>query len=576
MNKVILLRLAYFYLIGYLLIQTSDVARAQIPPSRLPPPQDVNPQLPTPAPAIPSPSPSLPPPADLLKPPIPSTTPEKIPSEAPLKISVKRFVVEGSTAFNKEKLDEVLAPFTNKTLSFTELLQARSAITELYIKSGYITSAAVLPPQNFTSGVVTIKVIEGKLEAINITGLKRLDQDYVRSRLAIATHAPLNTKRLLEALQLLRINPLIKNLSAGLSSGTRPGLNVLDVTVVEANTFNIQVGLDNGRQPSVGSFRRQVRLTQANLLGIGDGLTVGYNNTDGSNGGDINYTIPVNAHNGTVRLGYNIISSKIIEPPFNRIDIESDSRNYEISFRQPINQTPTQEFTLGLTASRYENDTTLLGIPYPLSPGASSKGRTRISAVRFFQEWTKRDNQQVFAARSQFNLGLNLLNSTTNRSAPDSRFFSWQVQAQWARLLAPDTLFLIRGDAQVANQALVPIEQFALGGLGSVRGYRQDLLLADNGVLLTTELRLPIFRNPSSGTVFHVIPFADFGAVSYNGGRAFIRQDTLASLGLGLQLTQGDRLNARLDWGIPLIGVANNKRTVQENGLYFSITANAF
>ncbi|MHC5830270.1 MAG: ShlB/FhaC/HecB family hemolysin secretion/activation protein, partial [Nostoc sp.] len=109
-----------------------------------------------------------------------------------------------------------------------------------------------------------------------------------------------------------------------------------------------------------------------------------------------------------------------------------------------------------------------------LSPGADEQGRTRVSALRFSQEWTSRNSHEVIALRSQFSLGIDALNATINQNPPDSRFFAWQGQAQWARLLAPETLLLLRLNTQLASRTLLPIEQFGLGGQDSVRGYRQD------------------------------------------------------------------------------------------------------
>jgi hemolysin activation/secretion protein len=48
----------------------------------------------------------------------------------------------------------------------------------------------------------------------------------------------LNQKRLLEALQLLQLNPLSANISAELAAGTRPQTSVLEIQVSEAKTFN--------------------------------------------------------------------------------------------------------------------------------------------------------------------------------------------------------------------------------------------------------------------------------------------------------------------------------------------------
>ncbi|OYE05044.1 hemolysin activation/secretion protein [Nostoc sp. 'Peltigera membranacea cyanobiont' 232] len=492
---------------------------------------------------------------------------------------VERFEVLGSTVFSPKELAKATAEFTKRPISLTEVYQARSKITDLYVRNGYITSGAYIPPQTIQSGVVKIQVVEGKLEDIQVTGTRRLNPNYVRSRLAIATSAPLNRQRLLEALQLLQLNPLIQNVSAELSAGSRTGSSLLEVKVSEAKTFSSQIVLDNGRSPSVGSFRRRLQLNEANLLGLGDSLGVAYTNTDGSNSFDASYTLPLNPRNGTLTFNYDTTSSNVIEPPFNVLDIESASRYYEVTFRQPIVQTPTQEFALGLTASRRESEASYspLGeqLPFP-GLGADEEGRTKVSAFRFFQEWTSRNSRQVIALRSQFSLGIDVLNPTINQNAPDGRFFAWQGQAQWIRLLAPETLLLLRLNTQLASRTLLPLEQFGLGGQDSIRGYRQDYLLTDNGTFVSAEVQVPILRLPQIDSTLQVVPFADFGIGWNSSGRENPNHNTLAAVGLGLRWTQGDRFTVRLDWGVPLISVDSNDRTLQENGLYFSLLYNPF
>lgn len=551
----------------------------------VPLPQNIQPPTTTPVPE-PELPPTLSPPQELLQPPSPTPEtpeiPEAIPSTIPQTITVKRFDVVGSTVFSAEELAAVTAPFTDRPLSNAELYQVRSAITQFYNDQGYITSGAYIPPQEIRDGVVTIQVIEGELEGIDVTGTQRLNPNYVRSRLAIATSKPLNVNRLLKALQLLQLDPLIENLSAELSAGTRPGLSLLDIQVSEADSFSAQIILDNTRVPSVGTFQREVRLDQANLLGFGDGLNFVYKNTDGSNEFDVFYTLPLNPRNGNLKLTFRTISSEVVEPPFDQLDIESDYYQYKLTLRQPVIQTPNQELALGLTFDRQQNETSLLGISFPLSPGADSKGRTRISTLRFFQEWTERGEGEVIAVRSQFSFGIDTFNPTINQDPPDSLYFLWRGQAQWVRLLAPDTLLLVRTDLQLADRPLVPVEQFGLGGLFTVRGYRQDALLTDNGVFASVELRLPIFRKPRQEMVLQIVPFVDFGSAWNNSGEAdrFRRinpdPSTLVSVGLGLRYQLGERLTARFDWGIPLVEIDSRDRTLQEQGLYFSIIYNPF
>ncbi len=511
-------------------------------------------------------------------PPTPPTSPSR--PDIPGNITVERFEFVGNTAFSNQELAEVTQSFTGRAITFAELLQVEAAVSKKYTDAGYINSGAVIPANQTlapSGAVVKIQIIEGGLEDIKITGTRRLNSSYVRSRLRIATSVPLNRDRLLEALQLLQLDPLIKNISAELSAGSRPELSLLEVRVQEADSFNTEFFADNGRTPSIGSFRRGVRINEGNLLGFGDSASFSYTNTDGSNAFDFSYTVPINPRNGTIRLAAGLDDTKVVEPPFDRIDITGDSRYYELSFRQPLILTPTQEFALGVTASRQESATKLLGVEFPLSAGADDNGKTRISALRFFQEWTQRSPQEIFAVRSQFSFGLNIFDATINDDPPDSQFFSWRGQAQYVRLLAPETLLLLRSDAQLTTRTLVPLEQFGLGGLRSVRGYRQDVLLTDNAFFASAEVRLPIYRARKIGGVLQLAPFVDFGIGWNSSGGTVPGNNTLVSIGLGLQWQMGNQLSARLDYGIPLIDInSGEKRTLQEQGLYFSFSYSPF
>lgn len=538
-----------------------------------------------PQPPKPQPEPLKP---QLEKPPIelvipttpPSSTEPEIPLDSEARITVTKFNFTGSSIFSDEQLTEVVQAYLNRSLSFTELLQARTAITKFYVDRGYVTSGAYIPPQTIENGIITIAIVEGKIDDINVKVEGKLTPNYVRDRLKIATGKPLNVNRLLEALQLLQLNPIIDRISAELSADVRPGTSILDVEITVADTFTTKIILDNGRNPQVGSFRRGVELEDINFLGYGDTARVWYLNTDGSHDVDVAYTIPVNAYNGELSLEYRYVAAEVVEDPFDELEINSDYQKYSISFRQPVYQNPSQELALGLTFDHQTSQSRLGdlgGFPFR---GTDDEGKTKISSFRFFQEWTQRDAKQVLAARSEFSFGVDLFDPTNtfnegiDEDVPGSNYFAWRGQVQWVRLLAPETLLVLRGDIQLADRPLVALEQFGLGGLGSVTGYRQNYLLTDNGVFGSAEVNLPIYNRGDH--LVHLIPFFNIGTGWNSGDTPDPEDSTLASLGLGLQWQYSDRVSARIDWGIPLISVRKEGETLQDNGIMFSVIFRPF
>ena len=561
------------------LLASLTLTQAQIEPGRIhqqnPPTIQQIPQLPSPL--TPTPSPLIPPASST--PLLPQRT---IQPNNFVKIKVQGFRFQGNTVFNNQELEKVLSDFVGQEITFTDLSKISDKITDYYVKQGYINSGAYIGvAQNQSlkayNAIVTVSIVEGQIEKINIVGGHRL-HNYIRARIP---QPILNNQRLLSTLQLLQQDPLIEKITASLKEGAKPSQAILDINVQPRQEFQINTGIDNYRSPVIGTFQRRIDISHNNLLGLGDGLSISYRNTDGSNAIALAYSVPVNLNNGTIRFLYANITNNIIEQPLNSLDIVADALAYEISFRQPLIQQASansaQELALGLTASRLESESSLQDTPFPISAGADASGRTRIFALRFFQDWSNRSLTEALFARSTLSLGLDAMDSTINANPPDGRFFSWVGEALWLKRLGnSNTSVAIRSRLQLADRPLPAFEQISLGGISSVRGYRQDTFISDNGFLLSTELRIPAWKTTTQELQeLQFIPFIDFGTSWNNSSDTFSSSGSLTSIGLALQY-RSDRFNARIDWGIPLNEINSNSNTWQENGIYFSLNYQLF
>lgn len=549
-------------LLYYLGVNNPAIAQQQVDPSRTIEP--VRPES--------FPLPELTP----LTPPI-KIEPQPLPSD-PLteiedKVLVREIAVIGSTVFSQQQLKEVTKPFINRTLTFEQLLSIRNAINNLYISRGYATSEAFLPVQDFTSGRLQIQVIEGGIESVEIQGLRKLKPSYVRSRLQEATKAPVSIPKLEAALQLLQLNPLFKSINADLSAGSSLGRNVLIVNLQEAPPLNGALVVDNKEPPSVGSIGGTVILSHNNLLRVGDHINAAVGITEGVSNYSFGYEVPINARNGTVGFRHSRGRNRVVEQPFAPLDITGRAETYAINYRQPVILTPAEELAFGVSAQLRRSRTFLFDDePFSFTEGPEN-GESKVSVLRLNTDWVKRSANDVLAASSTFSFGLGIFDATTNDTSTDGRFVSWQGQLQFLRALNKEknAVAIARIVAQLTPDSLLPLEQFTIGGINSVRGYRTNQAVASNGFFGSLEVRLPIVRPESGFGLIQLTPFIDIGSTWGENS-----SQTLLSTGLGLRWQLGNSFSAQIDWGIPLISVNDQGDSLQDSGISFSLQVNPF
>ncbi|MGR3278974.1 ShlB/FhaC/HecB family hemolysin secretion/activation protein [Acaryochloris marina NIES-2412] len=532
--------------------------------------------LPLPKPTPETPTPSAPPVTPL------DINPFRLPSgidpqaDSAIILTPSRFIFQGNTLFTDEQLQVVVSEFIGKPISVGELFQLEEAITQLYVSEGYLNSGAIVADTGAeidpSNAEITLQIIEGKVSEVEITGARRLE-NYVRARVNPVTKGVLREQEIQETLRWLQIDPLIKGLNVQLRPGQNAGQAILALAVEPAKPLAVEVFANNNRSPSVGTFERGATTAYRNVTGLGDIFSLTYRNSTGSNVINANYTVPINIKNGTLSASFTYGDNDITEEPFDLIDLNTNAIQYELSYRQPIlrkiSGEQIQEFALGVSLSRLESDESILGTPFPLTEGADNTGQTNSTVLRFIQEFANRDQNDSIILRSQFNIGLPI--STRNADLfGDGFFVAWRGQTLWVHQFSKLT-WINRAGVQFADGPLIPSEQFSLGGVSTIRGFRQDGVTRDSGLFMSSELRVPLVSG-DSGTL-QIVPFIDIGH-AFNQGDRFLpnQSQTLASVGLGLRYDLADSLSARIDYGIPLLNRSDRRPTLQEEGLHFSVS----
>ncbi len=93
--------------------------------------------------------------------------------------------------------------------------------------------------------------------------------------------------------------------------------------------------------------------------------------------------------------------------------------------------------------------------------------------------------------------------------------------------------------------------------------------MTDNGAAFSLEGRIPVWRDLENDGLLQVTPFLE-GGYGWNTVEADPANNTLLSLGVGM-LLQVEKLDLRVDWGIPLMNRSEERGTLQERGVYFTL-----
>ncbi len=489
-------------------------------------------------------------------------------------VLVRDYRITGSTVFSEEVLREVVALYTDREITSEDLVSVRNALTRFYVDHGYVNSGAVVPDQSVEDGVVEVRIVEGSLAGIEVGGNRHFRAERLRERIARGAGTPLDLRELEERLQILQQDPLIERVNASLVPGERPGEAILRVRVEEASPYRAFVETSNYEPPSVGAFGASVGLGHGNLLGLGDALASRFDITEGLRKVRGSYAIPVSARGTQVVISGEYSEFDIVEAPFDALDIETRYQSYRIGIRHPFYVSPRTSVFAGILGDWRRTKTTVMGIPFDIPGSSAEDGRTTVAVLRFVGEWLRRERNQVFAARSTLSWGLDVLGATEHSGdVPDGQYVAWLGQFQWARRFerwGVEAIF--RTDLQLSNDPLLSLEQIAVGGYTSVRGYRQNQVVRDRAVVSSLELRLPVWGREGGWPVVALAPFFDVGhAFDHSRPGPDTDAKTLSSAGIGLRISFNRFLDGQIYWGAQFDDF-DTSGDLQDDGVQFRLT----
>jgi hemolysin activation/secretion protein len=472
-------------------------------------------------------------------------------------------------------------------------------INQAYAQSGYINSGVVFLRQDWSAGGrLQLRLISGRLgpgrQALTVTwgpgGRRGLRAKFIRDRLPSATRVPLNAADLEHDFRLLADNAAIETVNAQLVPGAAPGEASLALVVAPQPRVDVYSGVANSRNPSVGPIRFFAGGSLRNLAFSGDLVSVDVGQTSGLTDAVVDYATPFLTPRLTADVQGLYDAAAVVDPTVAKLDIRSTETSVEGGLTahllaEPLTPmtsgqgwNPAQTFDLGLRVAQRHSTSSLLGQPFSFSPGAVN-GVTDLTVLRFVASYVRRSQTSAMALSATLSNGLAGTGSDiVGVAKPDPHFFVALVQGNYARKLVAGLELHARLTGQWSSSLLYAMERLSAGGADTVRGYRENLLLADTGAIGSLELACPLtVGKPFCGTTtdwttVRVAVFAD-GAYVHNRVAPQPAPGGIASVGVSGAWNPSAAFAARLTYGYGLVHVEESgPRDLQDRGVSFSVT----
>lgn len=443
----------------------------------------------------------------------------------------ERFVLQGihfnsSVFIEQARLEEMASGYVGRSISFEDINALLRKINALYEQAGQLTARAVVPPQSIENGVLSIVLVEAKVDALLWQDApKVVDESFYLERIGVSPGESLDSPALMAAISRFNSTTPGPQVSASLAPGQGFGTTRVDLQAFEPDPWQWSLFFNNYGNEGTGREQYGGSLTWFSPTGVADALNLVVVATAGSEYGSLRYSRPINRYNGVVYVEAGSNSMSIEKGPFAALNIEGDSTTYGLGYDQPWWLDSNWTLLGGIGYSHQTSESTIDGLL--LSEVDIDeivlKGQIEYRAGPWYGRYEQRLRQAsvdnaVTGEGDSYQLlnGLGYLSREVNTDYQLLGRLSWQFAT----------------DRESLPSALL----YQFGGISSVRGYDAGVIAAPQGLTLNTEAH---WRYSDKLQPFI---FFDYGRAMELG----TSDVDLMSVGVGLNLNWGRHVSLSL------------------------------
>ena len=408
------------------------------------------------------------------------------------KVVFKGFKFQGNTLLSNAQLEEVVKPWVNTEITFSDLKDVTTAIQNLYAQNNRIAQATI-PPQDIVDGILLITITEGKFGSVIIEPTKpgqtrRVNSEMAKRYLTNGNEVDqyINSKPIYRGMALLSGLPGVQA-TGEFEPGQNLGESDFRVKLSDRPLFSGQASLSNYGISSTGVGQALASLALNSPTGYGDQANLDAIQSAGSTLAQLAYSLPVGYDGWRVGVNGNYLTSTTL-PGWSENQVEGTantmglnatyalyrSEGSSANLRFSVENRNYQNKQSGAVISQYQIKTTNVAISGTFSDTSQSLINYSLSGTL--------GNLNI---QNLTQAGADLSGPGTNGNYTKLSFFLSRTQAL---SFLKDTTWLLSASGQFANKNLNSAEQLYMGGPYAVRAYPVAQGASSQGLILSTQL----------------------------------------------------------------------------------------
>lgn len=463
------------------------------------------------------------------------------------------------TGDQRKLLASLQNQFIGQSLDEESLYALQGTVLSFYERHHHPLVRVTIPPQDISSGILQVRVVESLLSQVEVQGGKYTSSQLLKNYLGLKPDETIDVQKLKKNLQFMNRNPF-RRVDAIYSAGEVRNTTDVTLLVEDARPINVFVGSDNTGIETTERARLYSGIHLSKLFGFDHFFAYQYTCA---------YDLKrFQAHTAQLALflpfrnvwnfygGYSKVKADL---PFPSNKTKGHSMQASTRYTVPLN--PSLRFNHEVTGG-FDFKNTNNTVEYAESNPTIGK---TVNISEFMLGYAGNFIYPSphlaldFDVEFLFSPGPLLPHESnadyeTLRPAAKNHWVYAKGMVKYLQRFSYATIFCwLRG--QLSSQNLLPSEQLGIGGFDTVRGYDQYQLTTDSGFIANLELHTRAIslwhKEQKDALVF--LAFVDYG---YGRNHTALpgepKSNHLLGVGPGMRYTINPWLTARLDLGFKL------------------------